>query len=74
MKYFIGEAGDHLEVICAEHKEQCTLDFKGLDPAIPLIEIICPKCGSSGDWKLNGAGAGFYTRTHDLTPEIKGRA
>jgi hypothetical protein len=41
------------------------IDYKGLDPSIPLIEITCPKCGSSGDWKLEGAGEGFISRTKD---------
>ena len=34
--------------------------YKGLDPSVPLIEITCPKCVSSGEWKLGGAGAGFH--------------
>ena len=64
-EYLIAPSGEYLQVICKEHNERCSIDFKGLDLAIPLIEIICPTCGTSGDWKLDGAGDVFYTRTHD---------
>jgi hypothetical protein len=63
--YEIVPSGDYLQVICVKCRERCTIDYKGLDPAIPLLEITCPNCGSSSDWKLDGAGKGFYTKTRD---------
>ena len=58
-------SGDYLQIVCVKCRSDCELDFKGLDPSIPLLEITCPKCGTSGDWKLDRAGQGFYARTHD---------
>lgn len=58
-KYHIVPSGDYLHVVCAEHGEACELDFRGRDPIMVLIEITCPKCGSSGDWKLWKGGDGF---------------
>lgn len=53
-QYSVLPSGDYLIVVCAEHQEQCDLSFHGFDPAMPLVEIKCPKCGSSGTWKLHG--------------------
>lgn len=61
--YKIIPSGDYLQVICDKDGETCTLDYKGLDPAIVLVEISCPRCGSSGEWKLDKAGDGFYNLT-----------
>ncbi len=63
--YKIVPSGDYLHVVCVKCNEGCTLDYKGLDPSIPLVEITCPKCGSSGEWKLHNAGRGFYSLTKD---------
>jgi|HubBroStandDraft_1064217.scaffolds.fasta_scaffold220729_1 hypothetical protein len=32
----------------------CELSFHGFDPVMTLVEISCPQCGSSGEWKLHG--------------------
>ncbi len=61
--YKIVPSGDYLHVVCVKCDEACQFDYKGLDPTIPLVEITCPKCGSSGSWKLHGAGSGFYSKT-----------
>ena len=58
-KYHIIPSLDYLHVVCAKCKAACSMDFKGYDPAIPLIEIVCPNCGSSGNWKLFNGGRGF---------------
>lgn len=58
-KFEITPKGDYLHLVCVKCEESCTLDFKGRDPSIVLIEIICPKCGTTGDWKLYNAGDGF---------------
>lgn len=55
-------SGDHLQVICEKCGEACELDYKGRDPVNVLVEITCPKCGSSGEWKLDKAGLGFGDR------------
>ena len=51
--------GDYLHVECETCREASELDFKGYDPVVPLIEITCPNCGSSGKWKLWRGGLGF---------------
>lgn len=61
--YRIIPSGDYLQVVCESCGETCEFDYKGLDPAIPLVEIVCPKCGTSGEWKLDKAGMGFYDNT-----------
>lgn len=58
-KFHIIPSGDYLHVVCAECEEPCELDFKGRDPSMVKVEIICPNCGSTGDWKLWRAGEGF---------------
>jgi hypothetical protein len=63
--YRIVPSGDYIQVICEKCGEACELDYKGLDPAIPLIEITWPECGSSGEYKLDKAGDGFLEKTHD---------
>ena len=57
--YHIVPSGDYLHVVCAKCGEQCEMDYKGRDPVMVLVEITCPKCGSSGEWKLHRAGFGF---------------
>ena len=57
--YKIVPSGDYLHVVCIKCGEACELDFKGYDPAVPLIQITCPNCGSSGKWKLWRGGHGF---------------
>lgn len=57
--YEIVPSGDYLHVVCVKCGESCEMDYKGRDPSIVLIEITCPKCGSSGKWKLHDAGFGF---------------
>jgi hypothetical protein len=52
-------SGDYLHVVCEKCGGASVLDFKGYDSAVPLIEITCPKCGSSGTWKLWMGGHGF---------------
>jgi hypothetical protein len=61
--YKIIPSGDYLQVVCDKCGETCGLDYKGLDPVIVLVEITCSKCGSSGEWKLDKAGNGFYDLT-----------
>jgi ribosomal protein S27E len=63
--YKIIPSGDYLQVVCEQCGEICEFDYKGLDPAIPLVEITCPKCGTSGEWKLDKAGTGFYDKTNE---------
>jgi len=57
--YHIVPSGDYLHVVCAKCHDQCEMDYKGRDPVMVLVEITCPKCGSSGEWKLHRAGSGF---------------
>jgi len=57
--YHIVPSGDYLHVVCAECGEQCEMDFKGRDPVVVKIEVTCPNCGTSGEWKLHKAGMGF---------------
>jgi hypothetical protein len=57
--YHIIPSLDYLHVVCVKCKVPCEMDFKGYDPAIPLIEITCPNCGPSGKWKLFQGGHGF---------------
>jgi hypothetical protein len=56
---------DYIHVVCTKCDMICELDYKGLDPSIPLLSITCPTCGDLGTWKLENAGAGFYDRTKD---------
>ena len=65
LAYKIIPSGDYLKVVCENCGETCEFDYKGLDPAIPLVEITCPKCGPSGEWKLDKAGTGFYDKTNE---------
>ena len=57
--YKIVPSGDYLHVICEKCGEPCELDYKGRDPVMVLVEITCPKCGPSGNWKLYKGGFGF---------------
>lgn len=57
--YEITPSGDYLHVVCAKCGDACELDFKGRDPVMVLVEITCPNCGTSGDWKLHKGGDGF---------------
>jgi hypothetical protein len=57
--YEIVPSLDYLHVVCVKCREACELHFRGRDPSVVLIEIKCPKCGSSGKWKLWQAGGGF---------------
>jgi hypothetical protein len=52
--YHIVKSGDYLDIKCAQHGELCSVHYRGLDPSVPLIEIVCPKCGSEGPRKLGG--------------------
>ncbi len=49
LKYEIVQSGDYLHVVCPVCREGCRFSFKGYDPSIPLIEITCSYCGSSGN-------------------------
>jgi hypothetical protein len=60
----IRPSGDYLHVVCVKCKEACEMDFKGRDPVMVKIEIKCPNCGSTGDWKLYRAGFGFPAEAH----------
>ncbi len=53
-EYKVLPSGDYLQVVCAEHNQPCELRFHGFDPVMPMVEIICPICGTSGEWKLHG--------------------
>lgn len=59
--YSIVPLGDYLHVMCTKHNQPCALSFHGFDPVMPLVEIRCPQCGSSGEWKLHG-----YDENYDL--------
>jgi len=58
--YSIVPSGDYLQVICSTCGNECVFDYKGVDPVKVLVEITCPECGTSGQWKLEKAGDGFY--------------
>jgi len=62
--YEIVPRADSLHVVCVTCRETCSLDYKGLTSSIPVIEITCPICGSSGKWKLERAGPGFRKHRH----------
>jgi len=51
-----------LHVVCATCRGTCSLDYKGLESSIPVIEITCPVCGSSGEWKLAQADPEFHRK------------
>ena len=51
---------DYIHVVCQKCRVACKVDYKGLDPSIPLLKITYPNCGDLGTWKLEGAGEGFY--------------
>ena len=53
-EYRVVLSGDYLHVVCVEHHQPCELSFHGFDPVMPVVEIICPICGTSGKWKLHG--------------------
>jgi hypothetical protein len=59
-KYQIVQAADYLNVYCAKDGEICTVHYGGLDPSIPVIEIVCPRCGSDGAWKVSHPGNGWH--------------
>ena len=69
MKYYqkplakIIPSGDYIHVVCEKCGEACEVDYKGLDPSVPLLEIRCPKCGDLGTWKLWQFGMGFLQHT-----------
>ncbi len=54
---------DYIHVVCEKCGEVCEVDYKGLDPSVPLLEIRCPKCGDLGTWKLWHFGMGFLQHT-----------
>jgi Predicted pPIWI-associating nuclease len=58
-KFEITPKGDYLHIVCVKCQESSELHFKGHDPTMVLIEIICPNCGTTGDWKLYNSGDGF---------------
>ena len=53
-QYRLGASGDYLRIECGICSALCTFRFKGFDPSIPLVEIICPEHGSIGNWKMDG--------------------
>ena len=67
-KYHIIQAVDYLNVKCAKDGQTCQINYRGLDPLIPLIEIVCPKCGSGGVLKLGGKGAEGWHRLSTQKP------
>jgi hypothetical protein len=56
-------SGDYLHFLCAKCGGLCEVDYKDLDPAIPLIQLKCQKCGDLGKWKIWNTGAGFLENT-----------
>jgi hypothetical protein len=52
----IRPSGDYLHVVCTRCRTDCELDFEGRDTAMVEIEIKCPNCGATGDWKFWRAG------------------
>ena len=49
-------SGDYLHIVCTRCRTDCELDFMGRDAVIVKIEIKCPNCGTTGDWKFWRAG------------------
>jgi len=49
-------SGDYLHIVCMQCSSDCELDFKGRDAVMVKIEIKCPNCGTTGDWKFSRAG------------------
>jgi hypothetical protein len=70
--YEIVQSLDYLHVRCVKCRESSSLDFKGRDPTMVLVEITCPNCGSSGELKLFEAGYGF-PRNKARRPRYKAR-
>ena len=69
--YHIVPSGDYLHVVCAKCNEQCELDYKGRDPVMVKVEITCPNCGTSGEWKLHKAGFGFGEAHPQIAPSSR---
>jgi len=52
-KYLIVPRGDCLQVTCGTCDERCEFVLTSTTPGLK-VKIDCPKCGSSGEWKLDG--------------------
>lgn len=54
MEFYIdSKSGDYLEFYCSKHHAKCHLAYKGLDPAVPLLELTCPTCKEPHQFKLD---------------------
>ena len=56
------ERVDYFWIICSKCKEQVDIRYLGYDPAIPHIELKCPKCKETTVLKLNGHWTGLPTK------------
>jgi hypothetical protein len=48
--------GDYLHIVCMRCRTDCRMDFKNRDAVMVRIEIECPNCSATGDWKFWRAG------------------
>jgi ribosomal protein S27E len=60
-KYRIEPGSDYLQVKCEECGERCEFVITSTTPGLK-VKIDCPKCGSSGEWKLDGYSAATSKR------------
>ena len=70
--------GDYIHIVCAKCGEACTMNYKGLDPSVPLLEIRCPndrkrKHGKLGTWKLWRSRKGWTLNPSDHPRKWKRR-
>jgi hypothetical protein len=50
-QYEIVPSIDYFNIMCVRCGDHCETHYKGLDPSIPRIELVC-RCGRSGPMKL----------------------
>lgn len=44
---------DYFDIVCEHCGESTRNEYLGGDPVVPHFKATCPKCKSSGQWKLN---------------------
>ena len=42
------QSGDYFNIECEKCGGPTDIEYKGLDPSVPLIKISCPKCNKKG--------------------------
>ena len=68
----IRPSGEYLQVVCMRCRTDCELDFKGRDAVMVKLEIKCPNCGTTSDWKF--CRTGFRSPGETATQQPMGSA